>query len=87
MIQKRERCRVGASLLDRDSNEAYGEALIDAWGRTLGPRWRRFSDLRQPFQNHLVWLVADLNQTFAEPSDLYTFLEVPDAGVGSRSAR
>jgi len=40
----------------------------------LAPRWRRFQ-IYATVPRPPVWLVADLNQTFAEPSDLYTFLE------------
>lgn len=79
------------SLLDRDLETRLTRALIDAWGTNTWPLNGDTSDLRQPFQNHLVRLVADLTQTFAEPSDLYTFLEKclmqvsevarPDAGA------
>lgn len=63
------------SLLDRDLETRLTRALIDAWGTNTWPLDDSASDLRQPFQTHLLRLVADLNDTFAAPSELFTFLE------------
>jgi hypothetical protein len=63
------------SLLDRDLETRLIRALMDGWGTNTWPLDDQASDPRQPFQDHLLKLVADLNEAFDAPSDLHAFVE------------
>lgn len=63
------------SLLDRDLETRLVRALMDGWGTNTWPLDDQASDLRQPYQDHLLKLKAELPAAFEAPNDLYDFVE------------
>ena len=67
--------RAVLTLLDRDLETKLVRALMDGWGTNTWPLDDQASDLRRPYQNHLLKLKEDLSEAFEASSDLYDFVE------------